>query len=249
MRDLPKHNNNGAGTRVALYARCSTTGTGQDTENQLAQLREYVARQHGWTITQEYVDYATGKHSDRDAFKQLFADSSKRLCDLVLVWALDRFTREGVLETFEHIRKLTSYGVAFESYTEPHFRTTGPAGELMTAVAAWVAKQERIRISNRTKAGLERAKRAGKHCGRPRKVWRRDEAIRLRDEGMSWRRISAQLGVPVKTMRDSIGRCGESLSTDVGILDGNDTTSPVSIGCGNNDPIRHTREASPEVRA
>jgi hypothetical protein len=41
----------------------------------------------------------------------------------------DRFTREGVLETFEHIRKLTTYGVGFESYTEAHFRSTGPAPE------------------------------------------------------------------------------------------------------------------------
>lgn len=46
--------------------------------------------------------------------------------NLVLVWELDRLTREGVLETFEHARRLTTCGVQFESYTEQHFRTTGP---------------------------------------------------------------------------------------------------------------------------
>jgi DNA invertase Pin-like site-specific DNA recombinase len=193
-------------------------------------------------VIHEYIDYATGKHSDRDAFKQLFDGASKRMFDRVVVWALDRFTREGVLETFEHIRRLTSYGIAFESYTEQHFRTTGPAGELMTAVAAWVAKQERIRISDRTKAGLERARRSGKHCGRPRRVWRRDEAIRLRSEGWSWRRISAELGVPVKTIRTALAVCGESPTTGDEIRDGNDATSPTSVACGNTDRIRHTSD-------
>ena len=154
--------------RCCLYARISTNDGRQDTENQLSQLREYCQR-HGYTVVHEYIDQASGKSSDRDAFRSLFDGASKRMFDRVVVWALDRFTREGVLETFEHIRRLTSYGVAFESYTEQHFRTTGPAGELMLAVAAWVSKQERIRISDRTKAGLERARRSGKHCGRPKK--------------------------------------------------------------------------------
>jgi DNA invertase Pin-like site-specific DNA recombinase len=214
-------------TRVALYARISTENKGQDTDNQLVQLREYCQRQ-GYDIVQEYIDHATGKHSDRDAFKAMFDGASREEFDTVLVWSLDRLSREGVLEVFEHIRRLTSHGVAFESYTEQHFRTTGPAGELMLAIAAWIAKQERIRISDRTKAGLERAKRAGKHCGRPRRVWRRDEAIRLRAEGWSWRRISAELDVPVKTIRDGVASgCGESPPTSDVILDCNITSSSV----------------------
>ena len=226
--------------RCCLYARISTNDGRQDNENQLAQLREYAVRQ-GYTVVHEYIDQASGKHSDRDAFKQLFDGASKRMFDWVLVWALDRFTREGVLETFEHIRRLTSYGVAFKSYTESHFRTTGPAGELMLAVAAWIAKQERIRISDRTKAGLERARRSGKHCGRPRKVWRRDEAIRLRGEGWSWRRISGELGVPVKTIRTAVAGCGESPASDGVIRDGNDGTSSTSVGCGDTDRFAHVQ--------
>jgi DNA invertase Pin-like site-specific DNA recombinase len=124
---------------------------------------------------------------------------------------LDRLTREGVLETFEHVRRLTNYGIAFESYTEQHFRTTGPAGELMLAIAAWIAKQERIRISDRTKAGLERARRQGKVPGRPKRVFRRDEVVRLRDvERMSWRAIAAALDIPVMTAVDAY-RCTETV--------------------------------------
>jgi DNA invertase Pin-like site-specific DNA recombinase len=211
-------------TPVAIYARVSTAGNGQDTENQLMQLREYTTRQR-WQIVGEYIDQASGKTSERDAFKRLFEDASRRAFDVVLVWALDRFTREGVLETFDHVRRLTNSGIAFESYTEQHFRTTGPAGELMLAIAAWIAKQERIRISERTKAGLARARRQGKVPGRPKRVFRRDEVVRLRDvEGMSWRAIAAALDIPVMTALDAY-RCTEMVSAGAISSDSSDSTS------------------------
>jgi DNA invertase Pin-like site-specific DNA recombinase len=133
--------------------------------------REYV----------EYIDQTSGKTGDRDAFKRLFTDASRRLFDVVVVWALDRFTREGVLETFEYIRDLTRYGVQFESYTEAHFRTTGMAGELMLAITAWIAKQERLRITDRVNAGIARARlhgtKSGAAIGRPRAVFDRLQVV------------------------------------------------------------------------
>ncbi len=186
--------------RAAVYARVSTKDKGQDTENQLLQLRDYCQRQ-GWPIAHEYIDHVSGKSGERDSFKQLFTDASRRQFDVVVVWALDRFTREGVLETFEYIRDLTRNGVQFESYSEAHFRTTGPAGELMLAIAAWIAKQERLRISERTKAGLARARAQGKQLGRPGKVYSRDRARELRLDGLSWRQIARKLGVPQSTIR------------------------------------------------
>ncbi|MGH9666213.1 MAG: recombinase family protein [Bryobacteraceae bacterium] len=188
--------------KAAIYARVSTRDKGQDTENQLLQLREYCARQ-SW-VAEEYVDHVSGKHANRDAFKRLFDDASKRKFDVVLVWALDRFTREGVYETFDHVRRLNLHGVAFESYTEAHFRTTGPAGELMLAIAAWIAKQERLRISERTKAGVARAKRDGKHCGRPKRVFRRDRALELHRSGRSLREIGTELGVSFMTVKRAL---------------------------------------------
>jgi DNA invertase Pin-like site-specific DNA recombinase len=79
-----------------------------------------------------------------------------------------RFSREGVVQTFDHVKKLKGYGVEFESYTEAHFRTTGPAGELMMAISAWIAQQEHKRIVERVRAGLKRARAQGKMLGRPR---------------------------------------------------------------------------------
>src|ERR1700742_3472104 len=111
--------------RVALYARVSTTDKGQDTTNQLIALREYCAAQ-AWAITHEYIDEATGTNSDRTKFKAMLSDSSRRMFDAVVVWKLDRLSREGIGQTFQHIRRLLSNGVQFISYTEEHFRTNGP---------------------------------------------------------------------------------------------------------------------------
>lgn len=175
--------------------------SGQDPENQLIELRRYALAQK-WEIV-EYVDRATGKHADRDALQEIFRDASQRKFDVLLVWALDRLSREGVWETFEHIRRLRSHGVEFESFTEAHFRTTGPAGELMIAIAAWIAKQERLRISDRTKAGLARARAKGRIGGRPAKLFDRDRAREMRAQNppASWRAIAAELtarhGFPV----------------------------------------------------
>jgi DNA invertase Pin-like site-specific DNA recombinase len=48
---------------IALYARVSTKDRGQDTENQLLQLRQFC-QQQGWVIAGEYVDQKTGRTAD-----------------------------------------------------------------------------------------------------------------------------------------------------------------------------------------
>jgi DNA invertase Pin-like site-specific DNA recombinase len=181
-------------TRVALYARVSTRDKGQDNENQLAQLRDFCQKQ-GWQMVHEYIDRATGKHSDRGQFRAMFEGASRREFDAVVTWALDRLSREGVAQTFEHIKTLLSYGVQYISFIEAHFRTTGPAGELMIAIAAWIAQQERIRLSERTIAGLQRARKAGRIGGRPRLVVDREHIARLDEEGYTTREIGVELGI------------------------------------------------------
>jgi DNA invertase Pin-like site-specific DNA recombinase len=110
--------------QVALYARVSTRDKGQDAENQLAQLRAFAASQK-WTVAQEYIDKASAKHSDREQFKRLFKDASRRKFELVLFWSLDRFSREGVLETLHHLQRLAQYGVGYRSFTEQYLDSCG----------------------------------------------------------------------------------------------------------------------------
>jgi DNA invertase Pin-like site-specific DNA recombinase len=125
----------------------------------------------------------------------MFAAASRREFDAVVTWALDRLSREGVAQTFEHIKTLLSFGVQYISFTEAHFRTTGPAGELMIAIAAWIAQQERVRLSERTKAGLEKARRAGRVGGRPALVVDRKRVAQLDEEGLSLREIAEEMGI------------------------------------------------------
>jgi DNA invertase Pin-like site-specific DNA recombinase len=106
--------------RIALYAGVSTDD--QDTENQLAQLREWADRA-GHQIVREYVEHESGRKADRPAFLAMFDGAARRRFDCVLFWALDRFSREGMVPTIMHLQRLASYGVAFHSYTEPHLAT------------------------------------------------------------------------------------------------------------------------------
>ena len=180
--------------KIALYARVSKKNSKQDTENQLAQLRQFAQTQ-GWTVEREYVDRATGKHSDREQFQRLFEDASMRKFDLVLFWSLDRFSREGVLETLNHLQRLLSYGVGYRSFTEQYLDSCGIFKDAVLSILATIAKQERVRISERVLAGLERARSEGKRLGRPFADFDTREARRLRRQGASLRVIAKAMGV------------------------------------------------------
>jgi DNA invertase Pin-like site-specific DNA recombinase len=184
--------------KIAIYARVSTDK--QDTENQLVQLREFAAKQ-GWTVVGEYTDYESGSKSDRAEFQRMFADASKRRFDLLLFWALDRLSREGVLETLQHLNRLTSYGIGFRSYTEQFFDSCGIFREAVIAIMATLAKQERVRRAERTKAGLARVRAAGKRLGRPKLTVNASEVARLRAAGISGRAIAAKLGLSETSVR------------------------------------------------
>jgi DNA invertase Pin-like site-specific DNA recombinase len=90
--------------KAAIYARVSTKDQGQDPLNQVAQLREYSERQ-GWEVAAEYIDLCSGKTPNREKFKAMFEAAYSREFDVVLFWSLDRFSREGVLETLQQLRE------------------------------------------------------------------------------------------------------------------------------------------------
>ena len=178
----------------AIYARVSTRDKGQDFSNQLIALREFAAKQ-GWHVYQQYVDQVSGSTDERPAFQQMFQDASQRRFDVLLFWSLDRLSREGVLETLQHLQRLTSYGVAWRSFTEQYLDSTGIFREAVIGILAAIAKQERVRLAERTKAGLERVRREGKRLGRP-TVKVDASAIRaLRGAGASWSEIARRTGL------------------------------------------------------
>jgi DNA invertase Pin-like site-specific DNA recombinase len=183
--------------KVAIYARVSTRDKGQDVRNQLEQLRAYCERQ-GWKITGEYIDQRSGKNGDREEFKRMMNNAYQREFDVVLFWSLDRFSREGTLETLQHLKRLSSCGVAFKSFTEEFLDGTGIFKEAIIGILAALAHQERVRLSERVSAGLERARKQGRVGGRPRVRLDRDKDVakirQMREDGESIRDIADQLG-------------------------------------------------------
>jgi DNA invertase Pin-like site-specific DNA recombinase len=106
---------------VALYCRVSTKR--QDIGNQLAILREFAAKQ-GWEIAEEFVDTVTGSgKKDRVRFDQLMLAASQRKFDLLLFWALDRLSREGIVQTLGYLEQLPGWNMAWRSYTQPFLDT------------------------------------------------------------------------------------------------------------------------------
>jgi DNA invertase Pin-like site-specific DNA recombinase len=185
--------------RIVLYARVSTKGKGQDTKNQLAQLRDYCAKQD-WTVVHEYIDHASAKTGDRPQFKAMMDAASRHEFDLVLFWSLDRFSREGVLETLQYLRTLTSYGTGWKSFTEQYLDSCGVFRDAVLSILATIAKQERIRLSERVTAGLDRARKQGRVGGRPRVVTDRVKVAKLREAGHSLNQIATVMGLPKTTV-------------------------------------------------
>ena len=183
--------------KVAIYARVSTRDKGQDVKSQLEQLRAYCAKQ-GWQIVNEYIDQKSGKNGDREQFQRMMDHSYQRQFDLVLFWSLDRFSREGVLETLQYLQRLTAHGVNYRSFTEQYIDSLGVFSDAVIGILATIAKQERIRLSERVVAGLERARKQGRVGGRPRKQYERDEDAKrirqLREDGQSLQEIADELG-------------------------------------------------------
>ena len=143
----------------------------------------------------------------------MMTDAAKRRFDVVVFWALYRFTREGALETLQHLNRLSSYGVGFRSFTEPYLDSCGIFKDAVIAILGTIAKQERVRISERVRSGLNRARsqgtKSGRPIGRPRAVFARDQARELRAQGWSWRKIARTLGVNVAMVRRACQRSTE----------------------------------------
>jgi DNA invertase Pin-like site-specific DNA recombinase len=176
--------------KVALYARVSTVD--QTAENQLLELRRYVAAR-AWTIVGEYVDKGvSGAKQSRPALDRMVADAKRRRFDVIVCWRLDRLGRN-LKHLIGLLDDLHALGVAFVSLAEGIDATT-PAGKLQLHILGAIAEFERERIRERVMAGLQRARAQGLRLGRP-------------------RRAPAAIDVPGGTVRTAAAIWGVSKST------------------------------------
>ena len=155
-----------------------------------------------------YEDRVSGKRgeSGREAFKEMFAAAARREWDCLLFWSLDRFSREGAFPTLRYLTRLSELGVSYRSYTEEYINSTGIFGDVIVSLLATLAKQETIRLSERTIAGLERARAQGRVGGRPRLECDRNKVLKLHSLGKSLAAIAKELGVSKTSIHRIIQR-------------------------------------------
>ena len=185
--------------QCAIYARVSTDR--QQVQNQLAEVQQLAVARGYEPVVYEEVESAA---KARPVLDRMLADVRAGRVHAVAVWALDRLHRSmtGAINT---VLELDRLGVPVLSVREGWLDTSGPVRPLLVAIFGWVAEQERTRLIERTRAGLERARREGKRLGRPKasplKVAAAVERVR---GGASIREAAKAAGVNRETVRRAV---------------------------------------------
>lgn len=193
--------------KVAIYARVSTTGKGQNPETQLLELRQYC-QDRGWAYT-EYVDIgASGKSTDRPALNRLQKDIHYHRINTVIIWKFDRLARN-TRELLNLADDWGERGVDLISKTED-IDTTSPGGRAIFAIMAVIAEFERAVLVERVNAGLDRARREGKRLGRPkRRVTIPPEIVEaIRQGKLTLYSAAKQTGIPRSTLKRRLAARG-----------------------------------------
>jgi len=195
--------------KIAIYARVSTTDKNQNPENQLLPLRKRCERE-GWEF-EEFVDQGSAfKENPKLPSRDRLLDSCrKQEFDAILVWAIDRWSREEPIKVahqiFYEIRN--GMGIEFISLNEPFLSTNSmdsALSSIMLQFISWAGSHESRRKSERVRAAYEnkKAKNVLNNWGRPKVNINLDKIISLKDQGVSLRGIAEAL----KTSKSTIAR-------------------------------------------
>jgi DNA invertase Pin-like site-specific DNA recombinase len=187
--------------RAALYVRVSTDR--QTAQNQLAEVHQ-LARARGYEP--EIYEEVESAAKARPVLDRMLADVRAGRVQAVAVWALDRLHRSmtGAINTVLELNRL---GIPVLSVREGWLDTSGPVRPLLVAIFGWVAEQERTRLIERTRAGLERARREGKRLGRlPASPLKVAAALARVREGASIREAAKAVGLNRETVRRAAAR-------------------------------------------
>ncbi|WP_413289300.1 recombinase family protein [Bdellovibrio sp. HCB337] len=187
--------------RVATYSRVSTLHHDQKPEVQISELVTFCEAR-GWPIEHQIVDHGfSGSTDNRPGLKRLIALARGKEINVIVVVKLDRLFRslKHLVSTLEELEQL---GVQFISIRDQIDMTTA-TGRLMLHIVAAFGEFERGLIRERTIAGLVHAKANGQKLGRP-QVHNKEEIVRLRLEGMTYREISKAMNVSIGTIANAL---------------------------------------------
>ena len=172
------------------YARVST-------QDQSPQLQLDALNQAG--CERIFSEHASGARADRPELKA--ALDYVRSGDCIVVWKLDRLARS-TQQLLHTVEMLEGRGIGLRSLTEA-IDTTSAGGRLILHIFAALGEFERSLIIERTRAGLDAARRIGRRGGRPLSMTQQDLAMAqamLRAEGVSVAQVAQRLGVSPATL-------------------------------------------------
>jgi DNA invertase Pin-like site-specific DNA recombinase len=146
-------------------------------------------------VALDVEETGSGANNDRPGFARVMDSARRGNIDALLVWKLDRFGRSA-LDLLTHLRELEGLGIRFVAVTQGiDIRPGGDAtSRLLLTMLTAVSEFERDLIVERTKLGLEKARRAGKQIGRPRvpRPPQREVDV-LRRAGYTWVQVAKKL--------------------------------------------------------
>ena len=188
--------------RAAIYARVSTAD--QHAEAQVDQILDYIEARDLELVSEHIDNGISGSQSRRPALDALMAEARRREIDLVVVTKLDRLARS-VKHLCDVAAELEALGVDLVVLDQA-IDTSTPTGRLLFHVLGSIAEFEGDLVRERTRAGLEAARKRGKRLGRPRALDRRgrERLDRLRRSGTSIRAIAKQLDVSPTTIQREV---------------------------------------------
>ena len=195
-------------TRVAIYARTSTSDKGQDIGLQTDELTA-LAAQRNWRVVEVYKDEGlSGSKTQRPGLDAMLADAQAGRFDVVVVFKLDRLGRS-TSHLLHVLDLLKGWGVGFASARDPGIDTTTPQGRLLLHLLASFAEFERELARERIIAGVRRAQAKGTHCGRPKVEFDLRPALAMLKEGHGLTTTAKALGVARSTLRRRLMEAGE----------------------------------------
>ena len=187
--------------RAAVYLRVSKGDGTQSTDNQRPDV-EQVLSARGYIPAGIYEEQASAvKH--RPEYDRMMKDARRGKFNVLVIWAIDRFGRS-MTGNLTDVLELDRLGVTVVSVKESWLDMGSPVRSLLVAIFSWVAEQERARLIERTRAGLERARRLGTRLGRPPKPVDLVRARELRAGGRTLRQVAAALGIGVATLHRAL---------------------------------------------
>ncbi len=194
--------------RAAIYLRCSTGG--QHTENQRPEVERLIAAR-GFELVAVYEENVSAAAKSRPEFERMMKDAHRgSVFSVLVVWSLDRLGRS-MVGNLQAVLDLDRRGVQVVSVRESWLDSDiGPARQLLLGVMGWVAEQERTRVGERVRAGLDRLRRSGVKLGRPKANVNAQLVMNLKADGRSVRDIAKVVGVSPSVVQRTIKACQKS---------------------------------------